>query len=259
MIVKNVKFKNNKVEIVLEDNSFFISKENYIENPVAIDSDISEKTIENLLNYEKIIDAKLHVIKLLNRKILTESEIDNCLKDREVMFNDRKIIINNLKNIGLINDEYACDVLVDSLLIKRKGKREIYKVLKEKKIKEDIISKSMDNIDDEVYKDNFTKVCEKYLKMYNGKSSKVKDNMVRQKLKEYGYEESLINSFGVEYDRESDIELARKFLLKILKNNSITISDHQNINKIKAKLANKGFNYDIINLVIGEVINDETY
>jgi SOS response regulatory protein OraA/RecX len=48
-------------------------------------------------------------------------------------------------------------------------------------------------------------------------------------------------------------------LAKLLKNKDINTNDYQNVNKIRIKLANRGFNYDIINMVLKEVHNDETY
>ena len=258
MLVKNIKFKNNKVEVILDNGSFVISKENYIENPLAIDSSIDDKRVEELLKKEKTIEAKISLVKLLNRKVLTEAEVYTYLKDKELEYKDIKEIINNLKNIGLINDEYACDILISMLLGKRKGRLEIYKVLKAKRISLNIINKSMENIDEEMYVDNFNKVYEKYLKMYSNKSNKVRENMIKIKLKEYGYEDSYINNLEIENNGD-DLLLARKYLQKLMKNKNIDMSDHQNVNKIRTKLVMKGFNYDIINLVLKEVNENETY
>ena len=259
MIIKNVKFKNNKVEIVMDEGSFFISKENYIENPLTIDSNIDQKEINELLEKERVIEAKISVIKTLNKKVLTEYEVYKHLKDKEIDNKYIKEIISSLTNIGLINDDYACDILVDSFLVKKKGREEIYKRLVEKRIDENIIRRALENIDEELYVDNFNKVSEKYIKMYSNKSSRVKENMVKQKLKEYGYENKYIESLAVEINNDEDVTLARKYLAKLLKNKSIDMTNYENINKIKTKLVMKGFNYDIINLVLKEVIRDETY
>ena len=78
------------------------------------------------------------------------------------------------------------------------------------------------------------------------------------KLKEYGYEDSYINNLEIENNGD-DLLLARKYLQKLMKNKNIDMSDHQNVNKIRAKLVMKGFNYDIINLVLKEVNENETY
>lgn len=258
MIVKNIKFKNNKVEVILDEKTFVISKENYIENPLAIDSNIDDKKIEELLSKEKVIAAKIELIRVLNRKVLTEGEVYLYLKDKELVHKEIHEIINNLKTIGLINDDYACDILISMLMGKRKGRLEIIKTLKEKRICENIIYKNIENIDEETYADNFNKVYEKYLKMYSNKSNKVREQMIKVKLKEYGYEDSYINNLEIE-NSDNDLDLARKYLAKLLKNKDINTNDYQNVNKIRIKLANRGFNYDIINMVLKEVHNDETY
>lgn len=259
MLVKNIKLKNDMVEVVLENEIFFISKENYIENPIAIASDIDKAKIDYLLNQEKVIEGKAKLIKLINKKVLTEYESFMYLKQEGINKDDSKKIILSLKNIGLINDEYNASLIVDSLLFKRKGKLEIKKILIEKKIDENIIDKVIGEIEDDVYLDNFNKIFNKYLKMYSNKSYKLKENMIISKLKEYGYENELISSIVIEKDNKEEIEMARKNLLKILKNKRFDLNDFENINKIKIKLSMKGFSYDIINLVLEEVIKNETY
>lgn len=259
MIVKNIKFINNKVEIVLENKSFFLSKENYIENPLSIDSFVSDEKIESLMEQENVIQSKIEMIKMLNRKSHTEQEIIKKLKEKELKENQIKEIIENLKRIGLVNDEYAGVLIVENLLLKRKGKLEIKKTLKEKGINFKVIDKLIDEIEEDVYLNNFQKVYEKYLKIYNSKASKVKEQMILNKLREYGYEEELIKNIIVEKNDEIELDLARQNLRKIMKIKKLDLSNYENINKIKTKLAMKGFNYDIINLVLEEVMRDETY
>jgi len=259
MIVKDIKFVNNKVEVVLDDKSFLISKENYIENPVTVDSFVDQNKINYLLEQEKIITSKNELIKLLNKKILSEYEIVKKLKDKELKNNDIKNIVSSLNRMGLINDEYYTEIMIDNLLLKRKGKLEIYKCLKEKGIDFKIINNCIDNIDEEIYLTNFNKVYEKYLKMYSNKSYRLKEQMIISKLKEYGYEEELVSSLNIEKDNEEEKDLVKAYLNKLLKSKKINLNNYENINKIKTKLAMKGFNYDIINSVIGEVSNDETY
>lgn len=256
--VINIKFNNNKVEIVLEDRSFFVSKENYIENPVSIDSYIDDNKISFLLRQEKIIESKVELIKILNRKVLTELEIINKLKNKGFDTNEIQIVVESLKRAGLINDEYCGMLLMESLLVKRKGKNEIKNILKEKGIEDVIIRKLLEEIDDNIYVNNFNKVCEKYLKIYSTKSSKVKFQMIKNKLKEYGYEKELIDSLDFKEDDSQELLNAKKNLIKIIKNKNIQMDDYENINKIKLKLVMKGFNYDIINLALEEVIDDET-
>lgn len=259
MLVKNVKFKNDKVEIILEECSVFISKENYIENPITIASDLSEDKIAFLMEQEKIITVKSECVKKLNRKVLSEWEIEKYLKIKELNSKDVQSILKTLKNIGLVNDEYVAQLTVDSLLVKRKGKRFIVDNLKEKKININIIDKVIKEIEEEVYLDNFDKVFSKYFKMYSSKSGKIKETMIKKKLKEYGYEEELISSISLAFDKEEEIKLAKKYCDKIIKNNKKVLDSYQLNNKIRTKLAMKGFNYDIINIVLGEVNDDETY
>lgn len=259
MIVRNVKFSNNKVEIVLDKKSFFISKENYIENAVAINSEISEEKINSLLEYEKVIESKMYLIKLLNKKALSEYEVYKKLLEKGIDDSYIKKIINNLSRMGLINDEFVAIVNLESMLLKKKGKREIVKNLKEKKINDTIIDKLIKEIDEEVYIDNFNKLVNKYLKMYDGKSYKVKENLLRQKLENIGYENEIISSINIDNDLDNEYELVKKEVVKMVKLKSIVLSNYENVNKLKRKLVVKGFSYDIINKVIEEVKCYETY
>lgn len=259
MVVKDVKFINNKVEIILDEKTFLISKENYINNPITIDSDISEEKISYLLEYEHVLQSKLYIIKLLNKKSLSEYEVYLKLKEKEIDSKYIIQIIDSLKRIGLINDEFAAIICLESMLIKRKGKNAIRKLLSEKKICSDIIEKVIMEINEEEYIENFNKVVDKYVKVYNNKSYKIKQHLIRQKLEELGYEKDLILKINIDEDSKDELELAKKQLIKIIKNKSIDLNSYENINKIKLKLAAKGFSYDIINKVIEEVVWNETY
>lgn len=257
MIVKSIKFIDNKVQVNLDRYSFFISKENYIENPLAIESDVSEEYVKKLLDYEMVIESKISMIKLLNKRALSEYEIFLKLKEKGISKEEVLNIIEDLKRSGLINDEYVAIISSESMLVKRKGKKEIEKVLKEKRIADEIITNIIEGIDETQYLDNFEKVKNKYLKMYEKRSFKVKEKMVRQKLEEYGYENELIYSASVENDKENEIEIAKSALLKIIKNKNFNLDNYENINKIKSKLVMKGFSYDIINRALEGVKNDE--
>lgn len=259
MVVTNIKFENNKVKIICDKKEFFLSKENYIENPITIDSEISDSKINYLMEYERVLDSKTEIIKMLNKKILSEYEVFKKLNEKSLKINYVNDIMNSLKRAGLINDEFVATITLEKELLKRKGRKEIIKVLKEKRIALSIIDKVMVNIEEDVYLSNFNKVVEKYTKLYDTKSNKIKFNMLKQKLEEYGYEQEYISMIDIEKDEDKESDLARKYLNKIMKNKNINLSDHQNSNKIKIKLATKGFNYDIINKVIEEAKKDETY
>lgn len=257
MKVVNLKFKNNKVEIVCEDKSIFISKENYIENPVSIGSFVDEKKVEFLLKQERVIESKIELIKLLNRKSLTEQEIVYKLKSKGHENSEIVMLIDSLRRSGLINDEYCGMLIVENLFVRRKGKQEILKVLNEKGISDEVSNKLIEEIDEDDYINNFNKVCDKYLKMYSSKPSKIKFQLVKNKLKEYGYEKELIDKLIVNKDESQDLVNAKKVLTKLLKNKNIDLDNYENVNKIKTKLVMKGFNYDIINLALEEVIDNE--
>lgn len=259
MLVKNIQYKNNKIEVVLEETSFFISKENYIENPIAVDSDLSDERVSYLLKYEKVVNCKMEMIKILNKKALSEYEVFLKLKEKDISYKDIKKIVDDLKRAGLINDEFVALINLENLIVKRKGKREIRKILKEKRISDEIIENVIQEIDVEVYLDNFNKMTDKYLKMYEKKSFKLRESMLKRKLEELGYEEDLISTVNVIKDNDGELELAKNTFYKLTRNKNIDLNSYENINKIKLKLLTKGFSYDIINLVLEEVKNDETY
>ena len=95
------------------------------------------------------------------------------------------------------------------------------------------------------------------MKVYSGKSSKIKEQMMVQKLKEYGYEDEYINNLEFNEDTSEELKLAKDSIKKILKNKKMDLNNYENLNKIKSKLLIKGFRYDIINLALEEVINNE--
>lgn len=259
MIVKNIKFINGKVEVEFENKKIFLSKENYIQNPLTIDSEISEEKIKFLLEYEQVIESKTYLIKVLNKKALSEHQIYLKLKESNLSSKYIKEVIEDLKRAGLVNDEFVATITVDGMLVKRKGKKEIIRELNEKRIAEEIIDRVIEEIDEDVYMNNFNKVVDKYKKIYDNKGSQIKKSFIKQKLLEQGYEREIVDKIEIENDENRELELAKKNLLKIIKGKNNDLNDYETVNKIKAKLAMKGFGYDIINLALEEVKENETY
>jgi SOS response regulatory protein OraA/RecX len=95
--------------------------------------------------------------------------------------------------------------------------------------------------------------------MYDKKSFKVKEALLKQKLEELGYERELILGVTLESNCDKELELAKSALIKIIKNKNIDLNNYENINKIKSKMLMKGFSYDIINLAFEGVKNNETH
>ena len=82
------------------------------------------------MKQEFVIESKSQLVKLLNKKSLSEKEIIKILKEKELDNKDTQLILDSLKRMGLINDEYCASILIDGCLLKRKGKLEIIKKLR---------------------------------------------------------------------------------------------------------------------------------
>src|SRR5690554_2879918 len=78
----NVVKEKDKVKITLSDNtSFLISKENYLNNPLIIDNEITKEEVAKAINQEKIFKVKEAAYKFMNRKRRSEVEVSQLLSE----------------------------------------------------------------------------------------------------------------------------------------------------------------------------------
>lgn len=262
MKIINVEKEKEMIRISLETNkSFLISLENYFEMPLVIGNEISKKQIEAIVKNEAIVKTKKAAYLFMKKKRRSKKEVELFLLEQGLSQNEAKVLIDNFVSQYFINDNELIDSIININLYNLKGKSVIKEKLLKREISVEDIDAALNKINIDEYNANIIKQIKKHEKRYANDSNYIKINKIRLALSIQGYEKSLIESnlnMLDSYDDEKEQSNAQKDLMKILKSYVNKGGYNENEEKIKAKLINKGYKYDIIKKVIREVFNNET-
>ena len=79
MVIKEIKIKKKRVEIICDNESFEISLESYMNNYILIGNEIDRKEISRLLREDEIHASRVELINKLSKKKLSKRECINFL------------------------------------------------------------------------------------------------------------------------------------------------------------------------------------
>ena len=165
---------------------------------------------------------------------------NNFEKDKEIDFSTYKLILSN--------DEFnrAKNFALNKISYSQKSTYEIRQKLREKKFSEDVIEKiiayldSYGFLDDESYVKTFIRDKDEISNWSRGK--------IRYMLKRKHIDDNLIDEYIYQISDGREAEKARFFADKKIKNDF----SYENRAKVFRHLASKGFDIDIINMVLNE-------
>ena len=256
MKIVDIRRKKEKIEITFDqDKKILISLENYISNPLVIGNDIDNNIIEKILNFDNLINAKKELSKYINKSGRSKKEILDFLQEKEMDKQYIDKIIKDLENQNIIDDDYLTGLLVERSLIFKKGINKIKEDLEKRKISLEITNNVNDYIDKDKYNKNIVNLINKYNLNYKNDSEKLKNKKIENNLYKLGYLKSdfknHLKEVNFDVQREKD-NAANEIKKMIMKDKS-----KLNLDKIKKKLINRGYNYDIIKIAISEVLKNE--
>jgi regulatory protein len=255
----NVVKEKDKVKITLSDNtSFLISKENYLNNPLIIDNEITKEEVAKAINQEKIFKAKEAAYKFMNRKRRSEVEVSLLLSEVSIDEETIEELLITFRSQGYLNDLELARDIVNRSLINKHGKEKIREKLNERMISYKDIDAVISSIDEEEYEENLIKLIENYSSRYKNDSFALTNKKITNNLLSKGYSFKDIEKVKniLHFDEESEIESAKKQLIKLCKREE-DLNSWPIRAKIKAKLINKGFKNDIIERAFRGVVENE--
>ena len=227
--ILDIKKKKNKYIIDFENESIEVYEEVLIKMMLLKKRDLDEKEYNELLGYKKYYDSLYLAIKYLH-KPRTIYEVKKYLMDLNCY--DKKII-NNLLDMGLLNDRLYTDMYVDyQVRINLKGPNLIKKELEIKGVHLDFIYPNYEEIKN--------KVINKYLKNNKNKSSKMLNYNLNKYLLQRGFD--TVDNIYQNNDRELIEKDIDKLLLKYKK-----IEKNKLRLKMYQALLNKGYESSLIN------------
>ena len=249
MKIKKIEKKtNNLYKITLSDNtSLSFYDETIIKFDLLFNKDLSKEIIDDLIIFNNKIDGYYKMINYIKKKLRTEKEIKDKLKNLNYSLEEIDFIINKLKLQKYIDDAFYVDAYINNQInLTLNGPNKIIYDLSKLGINEGKLY--VDNINDEIWQEKVKKVADKYVKVNHNYSK----NMLIIKLKNYlvnlGYDVNKYNDIIQEIKVLNENEVMKKEYDKIKKRYEKKYNGKELELKIKDYLYKKGFKINIDNM-----------
>ncbi len=249
MKIKKIEKKtNNLYKITLSDNtSLSFYDETIIKFDLLFNKDLSKEKIDDLIIFNNKIDGYYKMINYIKKKLRTEKEIKDKLKNLNYSLEEIDFIINKLKLQKYIDDVFYVDAYINNQInLTLNGPNKIIYDLSKLGINEGKLY--VDNINDEIWQEKVKKVADKYVKVNHNYSK----NMLIIKLKNYlvnlGYDVNKYNDIIQEIKVLNENEVMKKEYDKIKKRYEKKYNGKELELKIKDYLYKKGFKINIDNM-----------
>ncbi len=252
MKILNIKKQKNKYQITLDNNEkISINEHALINTNILYKKNITNKQLNQIKEENSFYDNYDKVLKMINRKIRSQYEIEKFLLKNEV--SNQEKIINKLKELNLINDElFAESFTNDKINLTLDGPYKIKKQLEDNHIDNLYINQALSNFTQDKIDQKIEKIIQKKLKT-NNDTSYIFKQKTSMYLSNLGYNSSDI------YNHLNNIQIdnskLEKQMEKIYNKLKIKYDGYTLQNKLKQKLYSKGFTTEEINNFIQKTVH----
>ncbi|MCI5773967.1 MAG: RecX family transcriptional regulator [Erysipelotrichaceae bacterium] len=197
--IERIKTRDEYVELILRNPSdekvdLLISYDTYFNFGLRKNEKLTSEMVEKLEKETIQMKAYVACVKMIARKDRTTKEIYDYLTNETAcdieMIND---IVDQLEERNYINDHVYTQNMVHNMKMTLQGEKKIIHNLKKKGIPYDMIVDIIDSSDPDEEYENALKWAQKLQKTINGKSVKMKQKAMYQKLLARGFDVEIIN------------------------------------------------------------------
>jgi len=241
MKIDKIKKTGKKYTITLDNGKKVTTYEEVIlENGLLFHRFINDKLYKKIIEDTKYFKVYNKVLDMIGRRLRSEYEILECLKESEIEESDITNIIDNLKKIGLIDDKvYAKAYTNDKINLSLDGPYKIKKHLIQNKIDESIVEDVIKNIDQNIINSHIDKIIDKKIKSNTKYTSYVLKQKIIIYLVNLGYSKDMIvRRLG---EKEIKNPNLKKEMDKILNKLKKKYDGDKLIYNLKGKLYSKGY------------------
>lgn len=204
MLITDIqKQKKAKRYNIYLDNQFALGiyEDTLLKFGLRKNDDINERTISALKEYDEFHAGKNIALRFLNTRLRSEKEIRTKLKVKKISPGTIDKIVNHLKDIKYINDEYFAKIFTESKSGKKPiGKRKIKMQLFEKGISKEIVDKVISTeYDKETERNKILELTGKYEKKIRANNPLEKKNKCIRYLLSRGFDYDLVIEIIDEY------------------------------------------------------------
>lgn len=245
-IILKIRQEKHETALIFDDYEIKIPNVLYDKYHFVIDQNLSNDEIKNLLYNVQSFVVKEKIKSKISKKLYTEHEVLEVIKDRGFVVNFAFSIVKQLRSEGVLDDQNYVNLVLDTLNNELYGKYYIINYFKIKGISDELSSKIVFN--DECELEKAKKYFESIRNLF------VSSNFTKQKKKIYddmvkrGFTVDIIlkvlNSLKIDQNIEN--ERLKKDYEKAYIRLSKTYSGHNLDTKIVNYLINVGYDYDKI-------------
>ena len=252
-IEKIKKLNSGKYKIELDDKNKIITYDDVIlKHNLLFNKDIDSSKLNELNIDTKYYDIYNKCVKYISARLRSEKEISIYLDKFNLEESDKTKIIEDLKNIGFINDtNFTKAYISDRIYLSNDGIEKIRKNLLEHNIDSNLIEEELSKIDKNVIKEKLTKLISKKIKSNHKDSNYIMRKKIYNDIINLGYSSEDFNECYESLETDDNSNLKREFD-KWYKKLSTKYNGEEIYYKIKQKLYQKGYNISDIDILIQE-------
>ena len=250
--ISKIKKKNNKYTIILSDNSSLsFYSDTLIKYNLLKPRDISDKELEEIINYNDYIESYNKALIYISYKQRTKKEIKDKLCNYSNDVSDK--VIEKLDELGLLDEKRYIEAFInDQINLGNKGPFYIKKELEKLNINSYYIDEFLNNIKDDIWIEKVKKIVDKKINT-NRKLPKERLLLkIKNDLILLGYSKNIIDKVLSNVIIEEDNEVIEMAFDKEYKRLSKKYKDKELENKIRYNLYKKGFNLERIEEILNK-------
>lgn len=250
--ISKIKKINNKYTIILSDNSSLsFYSDTLIKYNLLKPREISDKELEEIINYNDYIEAYNKALTYISYKQRTKKEIKDKLCNYSIDVIDK--VIKKLDELCLLDEKKYIEAFInDQINLGNKGPFYIKKELKKLNINIDYIDEILNNINEDVWIEKVKKIVDKKINTNKKLSKESLLLKIKNDLILLGYSKNIIDKVLSNIIIEEDNEVIEMAFDKEYNRLSKKYKDKELEKKVKYNLYKKGFSLERIEEILNK-------
>ena len=250
--ISKIKKSNNKYTIILSDNSSLsFYSDTLIKYNLLKPREISDKELEEVINYNNYIEAYNKALTYISYKQRTKKEIKDKLCNYSIDVIDK--VIKKLDELCLLDEKKYIEAFInDQINLGNKGPFYIKKELKKLNINIDYIDEILNNIKEDVWIEKVKKIVDKKINTNKKLSKESLLLKIKNDLMLLGYSKNIIDKVLSNIIIEEDNEVIKMAFDNEYKRLSKKYKDKELEKKVKYNLYKKGFSLERIEEILNK-------
>lgn len=254
MKIKGIKKDGKKYKILLDTNEVIVTNDQVIiNNNLLYEKKLNNKLLEKIKEETYYYEIYNKVLKMINRKIRSEHEVRKFIQKNDLSKEEDKMI-NQLKEIGLINDEQFAEAYTnDKINLSLDGPYKIQKELEENQIDSLYIEKALSNFTQDLIDSKLNKIINKKINSNTKDTNYIFKQKTSLYLSNLGYSKEDITNH-LDNIKLDNSKLERE-MQKIYDKLKTKYEGYILKNKLRQKLYQKGFTSEEIETFIKKTVH----